>query len=630
VKSTRQKLLGLVLLLTAVILVNDLASRVRWQADLTSERFFTLSEGSREMLAGLKSPVQVELYFSASRKSVPIGLKVFAQRVAGLLRQYEQVSGGNVQVRIIDPVPGSRDEEEARRLELQARPIGPDETLYFGLAVFHGANHRVIPLIDYRRERLLEFDISRIIAAVQTHRLPKLAVATSLEVFGRRGMPKEQQRVEDGTAEWQFIRELRLAYDVREVQPTDLTLPADTDLVLVINPTGFDPRLLHAIDQFILSGRPAVLLLDPYNYFEVERDETDGPVLGAQYYKRSDLPEFRKAWGLTFSTGAVVGDLANPTEVPVQENQPPVSLPVWISLSQFDDSQPVTAGLDLVTLAHAGSLGAAPGSPVQFTPLLRSSTNTASLPIAELERMNPALIADNIHPTGEACVLAAFVEGTFPTAFPDGMPAPPPGAGSSDEPDPWNLGLKISKQPGRVIVVADADFIKDQLAYETVSRTGSSFLSKPRNNNVAFLANCLETVRRDRELPSIRARAHAIHPFVRVHQMRVAAEDQFHQEMQSIAARMNDLDRELAELNQKAAQGGGELVSEKAMTAIRRAQKEQNALRGRRLEIRQQLQQRIEGLDARLTLLNLAVVPSIIAMGGIALWLYRTRRRVVR
>src|SRR6185369_16161573 len=190
-------------------------------------------------------------------------------------------------------------------------------------------------------------------------------------------MPKDQQRVEDGTAEWQFIRELRLAYDVREVQPSDETLPADTELLLVINPTGFDPRLLHAIDQFILSGRPAVVLLDPYNYFEVERDETDGPVLGAQYYKSSNLREFLAAWGVRFSANEVIGDLLNPTEVPVQENQPPISLPVWITLTHFDDSLPVTAGFDAVTLAHAGYLAAATNRGITFSPLLQSSPRSA-------------------------------------------------------------------------------------------------------------------------------------------------------------------------------------------------------------------------------------------------------------
>src|SRR5581483_8680000 len=147
-----RKLLTLVLIAIALVLVNDAASRLPMiQADLTHERFFTLSAGSAQMLARVDRPVEVELYFSASRKGLPIGLKIFAQRVEQLLRQYERRSGGKVNVQVVDPVPGSREEEEAKRLGLASQPLGPDERLYFGLAVFQGGDRRTIPLVDYRR-----------------------------------------------------------------------------------------------------------------------------------------------------------------------------------------------------------------------------------------------------------------------------------------------------------------------------------------------------------------------------------------------------------------------------------------------------------------------------------------------
>ena len=63
-----RKACTLALLLAALLLVNDLASRLPLQADLTGERFFTLSEGTVRMLEEMKTPVQVELYFSSSCK----------------------------------------------------------------------------------------------------------------------------------------------------------------------------------------------------------------------------------------------------------------------------------------------------------------------------------------------------------------------------------------------------------------------------------------------------------------------------------------------------------------------------------------------------------------------------------
>ena len=465
---------------------------------------------------------------------------------------------------------------------------------------------------------------------MQTHTLPKLAVVSSLHVFGRRGTPKEQQKMEDGTAEWAFVKDLRVSYDLTEIHPSFETLPADTDALLVINPTGFDPRLVHAIDQFILSGRPAVILLDPYCYQEVSRDEMDGPVLGEEYAKSGDLPELLRAWGVSFSAKEVVADVQYSTDVPMQENQPPVSFPLWISIPQFDDTQPVTAGFDNVLLAHAGVLGPAAGTSVKFTPLLRSSASSATLPVADLARQNPYRLRESVRPTGEVYTMAASIEGKLRSAFPGGKPAAPKDAAPSEPGDPWQLGLQESKDESRVIVVADADFLGDAMAYEVVGRRAGSLVTRPRNNNVALLVNSLDHLRGSHGMLPIRAKGQAIRPFTRIHDLRRAAEESFRQEVQAINARLTQIEAELDELNRQAGQGGGSLVSEKALTAIRRVQKEQNGLRARRTEIQQRLQQRIDALHRRLTALNLAVVPGLVAAGGVIFWLRRTRRSAGR
>ncbi len=612
----------------ALVLVNDVASRLPpVQADLTQERFFTLSEGSAQMLSRIERPVEVELYFSASRKGLPIGLKIFAQRVEQLLHQYERRSGGKVTVQVIDPIPGSSEEEEARRIGLASQQMGPDERMYFGLAVFQGGDRRTIPLIDYRRERLLEYDISRLIYSVQEHRLPKLAVISSLEVFGKRGMPKRLQKVEDGTAEWQFMKDLRVFYDVQEVVPAAATLPGDADCLLVINPSGFDPRLLYSIDQYILSGRPAVVLLDPYCYHEVVRDDSDGPIIGEEYAKSSDLPEFLPRWGVHFSSHEVVGDLGYPTEVPLAKDQPPITFPLWLTVTDFDDAQPVTAGFDRMLLAYTGSFTTVPGAPVTMTPLVRSTVRSSLVGTEQIGKSDPRRFGEFIHPTGQPYTLAAMVEGRFDTAFPGGKPPPPEGQMPTNDPDAWNLGLKTSSGSSRVILVADADLLENSLAYELVGRSGDVLLTKPRNDNIAFLINSLDYLRGGLGQLPISAKAQAIRPFTRIHHMQLAAEDSFRQEVESINVRLDQLSQQLADLNEQAAKGGSSLVSETALTAVRRVQREQNSLRAQRTVIEQQLQKTISALDRRLTFFNLAAVPGLVALGGIGFWLFRTRRR---
>lgn len=246
-----------------------------------------------------------------------------------------------------------------------------------------------------------------------------------------------------------------------------------------------------------------------------------------------------------------------------------------------------------------------------------------------IERINPYRIADAIEPTGESYILAATVEGKFGTAFPAGKPPAPPEAGSTGEVDPWVLGLKSSKTTSRVILIGDADFLKDEMAYQIVSR-GNNMLARPRNNNAAFIANCLDNLSGSQGMVPIRAKGQTIRPFTRIHKLKREAEENFRQDVQRINSRLSQLEEEIADFNRQAARGGASLVSEKALTAVRRAQKEQNSLRARRNEIQQQLQKAIAELHRRLTLLNLGVVPGMLALGGVIFWLYRTRRRVER
>ena len=486
---------------------------------------------------------------------------------------------------------------------------------------------RVIPLIDFRRERLLEYDISQLIYSVQRQKLPKLAVVSSLEVFGKRGMPKRLQKIEDGTAEWQFVKELRTDFDLEEVVPAASTLPADADILLVINPTGFDPRLVHAIDQYVLSGRPAVVLLDPYCYHEAVRQASSGVVLGEQYYLASDLPNLLPHWGVKFSAGEVVGDLAFATDVPLAKDQSTIRFPLWLTLSEFDDGQAITSGFDRLLLAYTGRLVPMGDSRVTFSPLLRSSAQSAPVSVERIGKIDPRRFSQLIRPAGDVSVVAASIEGTFTTGFPSGKPQPPEGQMEAAEKDPWDLGLKQSIKTSRVILVGDADFLDDDLAFELVGKTGGTLITKPRNDNFAFLRRSLVSLEGGLEEANVGPKIAAIRPFVRVHQMRSTMEAAFSRDVEAINVRSDQLAAQLSELNQQATQGGGSMVSAKALTAIRRIEREQGALRSQRVAIEERLQQAIRSMGRWLTFMNFVVVPGVIALAGVLFWFWRTRVR---
>ena len=81
--------------------------------DLTEQRLYTLSEGSRNILQGLDEPVTLRFYLSKKLAVELAGIRGYTSRVLELLQEYEQAAGGHLILHVIDPEPFSEEEDRA-------------------------------------------------------------------------------------------------------------------------------------------------------------------------------------------------------------------------------------------------------------------------------------------------------------------------------------------------------------------------------------------------------------------------------------------------------------------------------------------------------------------------------------
>ena len=120
---------------------------------------YTLSPGTRQVLAEIKEPVNLYFYFSreAAAKQSPLVLP-YATRVREFLEEITARSGGKIRLRVIDPQPFSEDEDRAAEYGLQSLDAGGGgDSLYFGLAGTNSTDGRsVIPSFQADREEFLE------------------------------------------------------------------------------------------------------------------------------------------------------------------------------------------------------------------------------------------------------------------------------------------------------------------------------------------------------------------------------------------------------------------------------------------------------------------------------------------
>src|SRR5260221_376870 len=112
---------GVVALFLVLVAVNFLLSRVPARVDLTEGHLYTLSPGTKKILAGLSSPVKLKLYISQG-EAVPVPLRSFAQRVEGTVRELKSVAGPNLIVERYKP----KREFEVKQVPLETKEIDKD------------------------------------------------------------------------------------------------------------------------------------------------------------------------------------------------------------------------------------------------------------------------------------------------------------------------------------------------------------------------------------------------------------------------------------------------------------------------------------------------------------------------
>ena len=107
---------GIVVMLAIVVAVNVITGVKPARVDLTQEKAYTLSDGTRAVLKKLDTPVKIRFYCTQSENATPetVFLKNYARQVEDLLQEYKQVAGKNLVIEKYDPQPDSDAEDSAR------------------------------------------------------------------------------------------------------------------------------------------------------------------------------------------------------------------------------------------------------------------------------------------------------------------------------------------------------------------------------------------------------------------------------------------------------------------------------------------------------------------------------------
>ena len=619
------KTLAIVLLFVGLVLANYLATSIPARLDATAEKIYTLSPGTRALLAKITEPTTLDLYFSRGTSGQFVEYKNYAERVREMLGQYARASGGRIRLNVIDPEPDTPEEEKATAAGIEPQRLPGGTVFYFGLVATQADQQKVVPTLTPQREQFLEYDVSELIYGVGQTEKKKLGLITSLPLQGSPGMPMMGQQGEEGqyvVSEWQET------YQIVPVEASATELPAGLDVLAVVHPENLTAKLQFSIDQFLLSGKPVFLAVDPSSAYFKRQGGQAAMFGGPQANVSSDLPVLLSAWGIAYDPQKIVGDSENAEEVELRD-QSITRYPIWINLTQdsFNPKALPTAQLESALFIEAGSVSLKPGSDLTFTPLVETSPKAGELPAAAVQFAQPEDVARQLTPSGKRTI-AAIVSGRFKTAFPDGAPRDPEPAGTAKKDDKAKPAapepsLKESKASSLLIIVADTDWLFDEYSVRKINFMGQA-AAQPINDNLSFAANSLDYLAGSRDLISIRGKGNSVRPFTVVRRMEAEAAEKYKEKLTALEARINEVQGKLTELQGQKSEGGKLLASPEATRAIEDFQKQSAALRGERRAIRLSLRKGIDALENQLLVMNLLATPLLVC--GFGLWYNRRRR----
>jgi ABC-type uncharacterized transport system involved in gliding motility auxiliary subunit len=605
------------------------------QLDLTQGKIYTLSSGTKQVLADLKEPITLRLFYSRQLGSTVPAYGSYADHVREMLGNYASVSGGKVRLEFYDPEPFSDTEDRAMAYGLQGVPLDQGGSqIYFGLA---GNNleddERTIPFFQADRERFLEYDLTKLVYELSNPKRPVVGVMSSLPLDGDPRTMMMTQGQGPGGQPYASSVLLRQTNTVKTVATDAQVIDPDIQVLLVAEAQNLSPATLYAIDQFVMRGGKLMAMVDPWSEaLAAVPSQTGMPPQDTH----SDLKQLFDAWGIQFDPTKVVGDLTGAWRVRSgsSDRVQAVNYVAWFNIHDgLNHDDPATADLQQVTVAASGFLSKAPNATIDFTPLLTSSDRSALLPVGDMKTPDPAKVLAGFKPEGGPRVIAARVHGVLKSAFTGPPPLPPdPKGGEAKRPDDFPAFKAQTDGPANMVVVADSDILADRFWVRVADFFGQQ-TATPFADNGPFVANLIGTLAGSDALIGLRSRGGTNRPFTLVAQMQGDAEAQFRQTQQALQAHLDDVEKQIRTLRTGSGGPGGDSAKPDAViTADQRAQID--AARQDVLETRQKLRavqlelnRDISRLETEMRIFTIVLVPALLTVLAIAMGLVQRRRR---
>ncbi len=429
--SSKTAAIGITTLLTIAVIaaINFLVGGVNVgnvRLDLTEDKLYTLSTGTKNILSRINAdePVSIRFYSTNDDRVMPNLLKPHARSIEDLLLEFEKQSNGNVALQVIHPNPDTDDEDKAKDDEIRGMQVNQEgDQIYLGMTVQCLDRKEILPFLNPEDATALEYDVSRAIAKVIKQNKTVVGLMSAMQIGGAPMMPFQQQQ--RGQEAWAVVQQLKADYEVREFPVTADKIDSDITVLIVVHPADITTTAEFAIDQYLLGGGNVVAFVDPQSLLAQAMSSQPNPMSGQpgnMINPSSDLQNLFKAWGIGYKKDMVLADMNY--RGMLQGRLIPTALQLPSKAINQEDR--VTSGLQSFTLMNAGAFTIEKKDGLTAIPLASSSEASEMIDTAEADKLRRQPMV-NFAASGVKQVVGVRITGKFSTAFPNGRPAAPAG-----------------------------------------------------------------------------------------------------------------------------------------------------------------------------------------------------------
>ncbi len=491
--------LQLLLAVAGIILVISGSSFLRLRYDLTEDKRFTLSQPTKNILSHLKNDIYVQVYLDGE---IPIPLKRLKRSVSEMLDEFRIASGRKIDFEFINP-SGGKDAKQRDALyqTLAGKGLSPIR-LEAGDAEGGSTKKIIFPgmIVNYNGVEVpvnflnnstasYEQNILRSVEGLEYEMIQTIATLSSDSVNKVAFIEGQDEIPEIETADITMNLARFFTVDRGTIGGKPGILDKYSAVIIAGPEKAFSEADKLVLDQYIMNGGRVLWLIDEVkvNADSLALGETVG------LYRPLNIEDQLFRYGARINP-AIVQDLncasirlivmSGGTRKDV-ENVPWVYYP----LLKPSSTHPITRNLNRVEGKFANYIDTVGLDPAIRKKILLASSGLSraimppvviSLKEAELTPVEKDFNKTNLP-------VAVLLEGIFPSAFRNRM--------VSNLTGDKNLKIKTESRETRMIVIADADIIRNEVQRSGLNQTplplGRDKYTLQVFGNSDFLINCL-------------------------------------------------------------------------------------------------------------------------------------------